>query len=506
MKRIISNCVIKGTFYTIDNLTAPLHDLVHLNLASILRELEPGTGAVLQRAIGRPRETLIGEHQHNAISTFRELVGRDPPDESSVRTLHTIIKNHDNSHARALQTKIQAKYRDNEIDPESANEIYQRIVTNTQALPARIPAKHRLHAFLVIHNALMRIGEHTQQQKAALLCSFCGEALERARHIFGECRTIRAAAMHIVRQQSDKQHFLILHEADWDDYRFRTTAHPAELAILLNFSLAIWRSRMQFTGEFTNRTPINAVHCISAIFQNLYNTMMAKKTRRRRDRQGQKAEFMRNYVKLPDDSARAFTDGSSYRSGAAGAGYTYCLSRASRQCFSSVNLGMATNNVAELKAIELLCDEVRQKLVGDSSLPRLPLFVFSDNKYALAAIDDRIKTRANLSVIRATRNAVLSLRQLVSVTLDWVPAHAGVQMNETADKLAKRGANGETSHRIPVAANSTPSPSLSSSAPAPAPVPAAPASAVAQSPLPSSVSSNLKHADPPDNWALDIKH
>ena len=49
-------------------------------------------------------------------------------------------------------------------------------------------------------------------------------------------------------------------------------------------------------------------------------------------------------------------------------GGLHVLSRASGQCFALVNLGIATNNVAELKAIELLCDEVRQKLVGDCSL------------------------------------------------------------------------------------------------------------------------------------------
>jgi hypothetical protein len=54
------------------------------------------------------------------------------------------------------------------------------------ALPARLPASHRQHAFLLIHNALpiatkMRIGEHTQE--ANVLCSFCGEAKERAKHV-----------------------------------------------------------------------------------------------------------------------------------------------------------------------------------------------------------------------------------------------------------------------------------------------------------------------------------
>ena len=246
--------MIRGTFYTYSHLTAPtrqaglttpLHDLSHLGLASILRDLNlDDKNSSLPPD---PASLLISEHVQMAMLEFRRIVGRLPPPESMVKTLHVCIKSHDTTHASALQSKLQAKYRNSEINPEAAQSLYEQVVANTMALPARLPASHRQHAFLLIHNALptkMRIGEHTQEVN--VLCSFCGEAKERAKHIFGECKTVTAAGM-IVRQQPDKTHFLALLDAKWDDFRFRSKQRPEVSTILLNFALAVWRSRRNFS-------------------------------------------------------------------------------------------------------------------------------------------------------------------------------------------------------------------------------------------------------------------
>ena len=95
----------------------------------------------------------------------------------------------------------------------------------------------------------------------------------------------------------------------------------------------------------------------------------------------------------------------------------------------------------------LLCTDIRDKLLANPLLPRLQLFIFCDNKYAIRAANDEIRARSNRSIIRSVQTAFSALRHLLPVSVDWVPAHARVMHNETADNLAKRGANGETSFR-----------------------------------------------------------
>ena len=60
--------------------------------------------------------------------------------------------------------------------------------------------------------------------------------------------------------------------------------------------------------------------------------------------------------------------------------------------------------------------------------------------------DSTGRARANRRQVKLTREALTSLRLITNVSLHWVPGHAGVPGNELADRLAKRGAKGTTSH------------------------------------------------------------
>ena len=75
-------------------------------------------------------------------------------------------------------------------------------------------------------------------------------------------------------------------------------------------------------------------------------------------------------------------DGSSYGSpGPAGAGFTVIPSVLVPGSFSSASLGLATNNVAELAALQFLCEHLFEPLSRVSPSSRPPVFVFIDNRY-----------------------------------------------------------------------------------------------------------------------------
>ena len=70
-------------------------------------------------------------------------------------------------------------------------------------------------------------------------------------------------------------------------------------------------------------------------------------------------------------------------------------------------------------------------------------------------LDGLSNVKANKELVHTVQLELRRLRGLVTVTLLWVPGHADIPGNETADILAKRGAKGVTSDR-PIKANSFP--------------------------------------------------
>ena len=127
---------------------------------------------------------------------------------------------------------------------------------------------------------------------------------------------------------------------------------------------------------------------------------------------------------LPPNCIKIFTDGAA--SGNPGpAGIGVLLQYGEHEKRISKPIGAATNNIAELRAIE----------EGLLALKRrdLPVRVFTDSAYAMDVISGKKKATAN-------REIVQRLQQLksgfVDVELIKVKGHAGIKENEVADYLA----------------------------------------------------------------------
>ena len=434
-------------------LAQPLQDITVLNIAGLLQHMP-------EVDIKQPPFTRVNRHSMNytdhgerAVQMYYTLTNEAPPPEAPIKELLSQLKKLSTAPLDALKTHVQQKHnREKAIDEKSAMLFAKQILTNTNKLPASLPAALRMHVFRMIRNALPTWGRirylFPRAPREKLLCKLCNREQESILHLLTNCQTTYAAAERIIRLHSNQPVLSFLSEMEADDVNFRTSVRSQEeLLYLLIFSLAIWRTRGNYYDRtFSDTTPLTATYQIADQFQKLVSLTTAKKACRKRDRKREKGEFLRELAKLPHLSARAFTDGSAMgKPTIGGAGITYKLGPNRIRSYSSACLGRATNNVAELTAEQMLFDLVYVELTNDVSIPRLPLYVFVDNQYAINAAEGKIRTRANAVVVKKTQQALVKLRQIIPVTLIWVPGHAGVIQNEIADGLAKRGAKGITS-------------------------------------------------------------
>ena len=440
----IRRWVKNGSFFKLIHLSSPsraagisqpLQNIVHNNLASILAECSP---AELQEQKSPPTSLSISQHISHAAYLFHKRTSLPPPAHTTAKYLRIPLHARDSTATEALRTKIQAKGNDNsEIDFEGATILTDRILLNSNSLPADLSPKLRYHAFRMIHNALPTARRLSQYHP----CPACSEHRDDANHFYSHCTTVRRAARMIDRKFSPTMpDTSVLITAGWDDYRFREPRTPTQMKILLAFSLAAWLSRGQ-----QNR--LSFANCAVNLFQSLHKSM-SPKPRKQRDRAAEREEFGRYYRGLDPFASRAFTDGSSLGSGAGGAGFVSLLGDGKTR-YHSCSLGLASNNAAEISALRLLFESTADLLLQHPSIPRRPLLTFTDNKYAIMSVDGNVKNRTNRIIIRDARAALRRLRAIIPVTLGWVPGHAGVALNEVSDALAKRGAHGTTSDLPP---------------------------------------------------------
>jgi ribonuclease HI len=94
-------------------------------------------------------------------------------------------------------------------------------------------------------------------------------------------------------------------------------------------------------------------------------------------------------------------------------------------------LGVATNNVGELTAIDVALD-----LLDEAAFPLASkVEICTDSKYTFGLLELGWKAKSNQELVRGIKNR-LSDR---NVQLHWVAGHVGLEENERADVLANQG-------------------------------------------------------------------
>jgi ribonuclease HI len=89
-------------------------------------------------------------------------------------------------------------------------------------------------------------------------------------------------------------------------------------------------------------------------------------------------------------------------------------------------LGEATNNIAELTAVEIALQALRTK--------HLPVRIHADSTYVIGVLSGTLKVRANTALVERIRALMDSFDDLSFVK---VRGHAGVAHNVRADALAR---------------------------------------------------------------------
>ena len=127
---------------------------------------------------------------------------------------------------------------------------------------------------------------------------------------------------------------------------------------------------------------------------------------------------------LPKESIIIFTDGAcSGNPGPAGLG-VFMLYKENEKSISQY-IGEATNNIAELKAIQVGLLEIKNK--------SLPVRVFTDSSYANGVLTMGWKAKKNQELISSIKKTMAAFPDLKLIKVKGL---VGVWENEKADELA----------------------------------------------------------------------
>ena len=121
-----------------------------------------------------------------------------------------------------------------------------------------------------------------------------------------------------------------------------------------------------------------------------------------------------------------FTDGaSSGNPGPSGIGVVLRYGKHQKEI--SEFIGTATNNIAELKAIEIGLNAVKNK--------DLPVKLYTDSKYAYGILALGWKEKKNKDIVASIKKIISNFKNLTFIK---VKGHAGDENNERADFLARK--------------------------------------------------------------------
>lgn len=128
----------------------------------------------------------------------------------------------------------------------------------------------------------------------------------------------------------------------------------------------------------------------------------------------------------PADAIHVWTDGAcTGNPGPAGLGVVIIDGQQRREL--SEYLGMGTNNIAELMAILRGLEEVTDR--------KRTVVVYSDSAYAIGLLSKNWKAKANTELVERLRKLQ---REFADVRYVKVAGHAGIELNERVDELARR--------------------------------------------------------------------
>ena len=158
------------------------------------------------------------------------------------------------------------------------------------------------------------------------------------------------------------------------------------------------------------------------------------------DRAQNIANALKALRQIPSNSTVAFVDGSSLKNpGWAGAGAWIVNHSTLLSEDISQPLGLASNNVAEMYALILVADVLQEKKILKNDL-----VICTDSTLVFNVLTRGWQLRGHHKLHRLVHKKIHDLRRNWKIKFLWVPAHAGIQGNKRADKLAMAAAKKRT--------------------------------------------------------------
>lgn len=92
-------------------------------------------------------------------------------------------------------------------------------------------------------------------------------------------------------------------------------------------------------------------------------------------------------------------------------------------------IGMGTNNIAELTAIERGLRQIRRR--------DIPVVVVTDSSYAVGVLSGRMRAHRNIPMVKRIAELI---QEFADIRFRKIPGHQGYKENEEVDRLAKEAA------------------------------------------------------------------